>query len=194
LELEKFSEERIKSVQLKHYLENELLILSKYKDKFKDREFVEREMEKIKQELKNVFEKEQALVERRVKAANDFIEAINYVLRKVCEELKPEAFYQIELEKDGYRLVGKDRSGKLIDFEMMSGSERMLASLIFKMALSILLLPTFKILLLDEPFRNLTIKAKEEFLNVLQKTKEFFDQIIILTSEKVEIGNFIELE
>jgi len=74
------------------------------------------------------------------------------------------------------------------------GGERTLVSLAFKMALFSVLLPNLKILILGESFNYFDIIGKEKFLDILQKVKEFFNQIIILTVKKIEIGNLIEVD
>jgi DNA repair exonuclease SbcCD ATPase subunit len=205
LQFGKILEEKEENMACKESLLSNLGMLKECKEKIFEKTqgikcpFIEKIMEDVRMEIERLHEEIMkkthiihVLSEVEKERWRTFLENMNKKLKEIWEIFYPYASFQIELKSD-LNLIGKDESGNLIDFEHMSGGERTLVSLAFKMALFSVLLPNLKILILGESFNYFDIIGKEKFLDILQKVKEFFDQVVILTQERVEIENFVEL-
>jgi DNA repair exonuclease SbcCD ATPase subunit len=157
-------------------------------------------LEKLIKELK-IFEK--ALEKTQVQLRKEFIDTVNYTMNDIWPNIYPyDDFTRITLNIEGgdYVLQLGDRMGRMGNVDgIASGGERSIASLTLRIALSLVLAPQLKWLVLDEPTHNLDSKAIEDLAQTLKtRVGDFVDQIFLIThEEKLEeavTGNLYRLE
>lgn len=130
----------------------------------------------------------QALEQTQVQLREEFVDAVNDVMRQVWERVYPYDDYRtIRLNAEsGYAVELEDENGDWISVNgEVSGGERHSAALTLRIALSILLAPAWKILILDEPTHNLDVTAIEELADTLRTTvTDMVDQLFLITHEE----------
>ena len=124
--------------------------------------------------------------ETQIELRKNFISTINVAMNQIWETLYPYKDFsgiRIEIEENDYVLKLVERSGRVVNVEgNVSGGERSLAALTLRIALSLVLAPHIRILVLDEPTHNLDQKSIEEFARTLrEKINEFVDQVFIIS-------------
>jgi exonuclease SbcC len=159
-----------------------------------------KKLEKILRELK-IFE--QALMATQVELREEFIEAINYYMKKIWSTLYPYGDFvgiRLAVEEGDYVLQLEERSGRFINADgIASGGERNIACLALRIAFSTVLAPQLRLLVLDEPTHNLDVKSVEVLAQTLrERISELTDQVFIIShDEKLEeaiTGNAYRLE
>ncbi|MEM7821537.1 MAG: AAA family ATPase [Candidatus Aenigmatarchaeota archaeon] len=171
--LKKEKEEIIKK------FEERLKIFEKQKEEVKG-------LEKLISELK-VFEK--ALESTQVQLRDEFVEGVNYMMNELWETLYPyQDFVGVRLNIEGgdYVLQLQSRTAEWVNVEgVASGGERSIACLALRIALSLVLAPHLKILVLDEPTHNLDEKSVESLIKTLkERTPQFIDQLFIISHDQ----------
>jgi DNA repair exonuclease SbcCD ATPase subunit len=95
---------------------------------------------------------------------------------------------QIQAEgskKGDYNLELQDRLGNWITVDLVSGGERSMACLALRIAFAKVLVPNFKLLILDEPTHNLDSRGVEELSNALRdRVSDLVDQVLVITHDE----------
>jgi len=97
---------------------------------------------------------------------------------------------RISVEEGDYILQLKNMESKWMNVEgTVSGGERMTAVLVLRIAMTIVLTPNMKMLLLDEPTHNLDRKAVEELAETLRnKVSGIVEQVFLITHDEAMEG------
>jgi exonuclease SbcC len=198
-ELEKF---RSNKIQLSKDLELNLEIANE-KEKFynqilKDLEFFEKNKEEIEflsyasMTLKKLSE---VLVEIQENLRQEFVRNLNEVMNEIWSNIYPYEDYigiRFKIEDRDYLLQLCDLKNRWVNVEgFSSGGERAIASLVMRIALSIILAPKLRILILDEPTHNLDANTIEKLIEILRtKISDLIEQVFIVTHDErlVEAG------
>ena len=129
------------------------------------------------------------LIEVQEILREEFVKTLNEVMNELWNYIYPYEDYigiRFKIENRDYLLQLCDLKNRWINVEgFSSGGERSIASLVMRIALSIVLAPNLKLLALDEPTHNLdsnTIKNLTEILRT--KIAELLDQIFIVTHDE----------
>jgi len=117
-----------------------------------------------------------------------FVDTVNQVMQDLWEKIYPYQDYtsiKLEVDKD-YVLKLKNSVGDWISVEAeVSGGERHSAALVLRIAFSLILAPTLKLLILDEPTHNLDVTAITNLAETLRtRVSNLIDQIFIVTHEE----------
>ncbi len=147
------------------------------------------ELESLEQEM-GVYK--QALLETQLELRTQLVEAINTTMNSIWNAVYPYRDYQnirlIAEEKD-YACEVFDGTWKSLE-SVASGGERACAALVLRVALSMVLTPSFPLLVLDEPTHNLDKGAIELLSHTLQfKVPEVIDQTVVITHEEGLMGS-----
>jgi len=194
-------EERMKSLsELMTEKENRK---KEHEENLKSVETQKKEVSKLEKLIKDLKIFEKALEQTQVQLRTEFVDAVNFTMNDIWPNIYPyEDFANIALNIEGgdYILQLQDRMGRWVNVDgIASGGERSIASLVLRIAFSLVLTPQLKWLVLDEPTHNLDARAMED-LAVTLKTRvgDFVDQIFLIThEEKLEdavTGNLYRLE
>lgn len=157
-------------------------MFQKYKKKVKKMEILVGDLKKL----------EKALKETQVTLRREFVEAVNATMNRIWEHLYPYEDYtniRLSIKERDYVLELKDPGGSWVPVEgMASGGERTTSALALRIAFALVLSPSLKWLVLDEPTHNLDERGKDYLSEVLrEKIVEFIDQIFLIThDEKLE--------
>ena len=129
------------------------------------------------------------LIEVQEILREEFVKTLNEVMNELWNYIYPYEDYigiRFKIENRDYLLQLCDLKNRWVNVEgFSSGGERSIASLVMRIALSIVLAPNLKLLALDEPTHNLdsnTIKNLTEILRT--KIAELLDQIFIVTHDE----------
>jgi len=122
-----------------------------------------------------------------------FIESINDIMDDLWTSIYPYRDYtgiRISVEEGDYILQLKNMEGRWMNVEgTVSGGERMTAVLVLRIAMTIVLTPNMKMLLLDEPTHNLDRKAVEELAETLRtKVSGIVEQVFLITHDEAMEG------
>lgn len=201
-----FSQDEFERIKEKIFsLKNEINVISKEienldslkREKERIGEMIEKEIERynnIKREISD-YEKIAKFLKRfadflqklQIQLRNEFNESLNYLMNEIWRDLYPYDDYQEIRIRGGedYILEIMDREGNWIPIEgQVSGGERQTSALVLRIALSILLSPSLRILILDEPTHNLDSKAIDILSeNLKNKVSGYFDQLFLITHE-----------
>ncbi|MBW6462296.1 MAG: SMC family ATPase [DPANN group archaeon] len=118
-----------------------------------------------------------------------FIETINNIMDDLWTSIYPYKDYtgiQISVDEGDYILKLRNQDETWMNVEgTVSGGERMTAVLVLRIAMSTILAPGMKMLLLDEPTHNLDRKAVEELAETLRtKVSDIVDQVFLITHDE----------
>ncbi|MEM2874787.1 MAG: SMC family ATPase, partial [Candidatus Hadarchaeales archaeon] len=122
-----------------------------------------------------------------------FVDGVNDVMGDLWESIYPYGdFVGIQLSVTGegktgdYVLMLRDRNGNWIPVEgMVSGGERTDACLALRIAFSIVLAPSLKWIVFDEPTHNLDQDAIQELAKVLrERMPDVVRQVLLITHEE----------
>ena len=93
---------------------------------------------------------------------------------------------QISVDEGDYILQLRNMDDTWMNVEgTVSGGERMSAVLVLRIAMSTILAPGMKMLLLDEPTHNLDRKAVEELAETLRtKVSDIVEQVFLITHDE----------
>ncbi|MDY6768584.1 MAG: SMC family ATPase [Candidatus Nanohaloarchaea archaeon] len=148
------------------------------------REAVEAYREKIDvmDDLKHGLETTQTDLRER------FVTSVNDVMEQVWDRIYPYGDYtgiRLNAQED-YALELQDEEGNWISVEgEVSGGERHSSALTLRIALSIVLSPSWQVLMLDEPTHNLDATAIEDLGETLRtRVSDIVDQLFLITHEE----------
>ena len=176
---ERFLNERREQLQS---LEEKKKMFQEYKSQIK-------KMEVLIDDLKK-FEK--ALKETQITLRSEFVEAVNATMDRIWEYLYPYDDYtsiRLSIQGGDYVLELRESGGNWVSVEgIASGGERTTACLALRIAFALVLAPSLKWLVLDEPTHNLDVQGVEYLATVLRdKISEFIEQVFLIThDEKLE--------
>ena len=139
------------------------------------------------EKFRTVLESTQIMLRER------FIESINDIMEDLWVSVYPYSDYtgiRISVEEGDYILQLKNMESKWMNVEgTVSGGERMTAVLVLRIAMTIVLTPNMKMLLLDEPTHNLDRKAVEELAETLRnKVSGIVEQVFLITHDEAMEG------
>ncbi|MDY6761430.1 MAG: SMC family ATPase [Candidatus Nanohaloarchaea archaeon] len=124
----------------------------------------------------------------QVQLRERFVGSVNDVMEDVWDRVYPyQAYQRIRLNAaEGYALKLMDEEGNWIAVEgEVSGGERHAAALTLRIALSIVLSPSWQVLMLDEPTHNLDATAIDDLADTLRtRVADIVDQLFLITHEE----------
>ncbi len=136
----------------------------------------------VMEDLKHGLETTQTQLRER------FVGSVNDVMEEVWDRVYPyQAYQRIRLNAaEGYALELMDAEGNWITVEgEVSGGERHAAALTLRIALSIVLSPSWQVLMLDEPTHNLDATAIDDLADTLRtRVADIVDQLFLITHEE----------
>ncbi len=132
-----------------------------------------------------------ALVETGTELRASLVRSINAIMNDVWTELYPYADYRtirLDSRKDDYMLEahvnGGNGNGWVEINGIASGGERSMACLAMRIALSMVIVPNLKWLILDEPTHNIDENGIGKFIDVLGNSlPKVVEQIFIITHD-----------
>ena len=132
-----------------------------------------------------------ALVETEAELRASLVRSINAIMNDVWAELYPYADYRtirLDSRKDDYMLEahvnGGNGTGWVEINGIASGGERSMACLAMRIALSMVIVPNLKWLILDEPTHNIDENGIGKFIDVLGNSlPKVVEQIFIITHD-----------
>ncbi len=158
----------------------------------KDIEFLEKtksEIEFLEYGYSVLSDFSNTLVEIQEVLRKEFIETLNEVMNEVWAYVYPYEDYigiRFKIDDRDYLLQLCDLKNTWINVEgFSSGGERSIASIVLRIALSVVLAPYMKILILDEPTHNLDSNTIENLTEIFRtKVIDLLDQVIIVTHDE----------
>lgn len=199
-DIEKIRKEFTKLMSKKSELQERMkslseLIIEKEKrkkeqeEKLKLIETQKKEISKLGKLIKDLKIFEKALEKTQVQLRMEFIDTVNYAMNDLWPNIYPYGdFTNIALNIEGgdYVLQLKDTLERWVNVDgFASGGERSIASLVLRIAFSLVLAPQLKWLVLDEPTHNLDAKAIGDLaLTLKTRVGDFVDQIFLITHEE----------
>ncbi|MBN2095220.1 MAG: AAA family ATPase [Candidatus Aenigmarchaeota archaeon] len=147
------------------------------------------EIEQLKYSTETLDKFSEVLSEVQGKLREEFVLTLNEVMNEVWSELYPYEDYsaiRFKIEDNDYTLQLCDLKSNWVNVEgISSGGERAIASFVMRVALSIILAPNLKLLILDEPTHNLDAETIENLTEILRtKMTDLIDQIFIVTHDE----------
>ncbi len=130
-----------------------------------------------------------SLIEIQEVLREEFVKTLNEVMNELWGYIYPYEDYtgiRFKIENRDYLLQLCDLKNRWVNVEgFSSGGERVIASLVMRIALSVVLAPNLKLLVLDEPTPNLDSNTIENLTEVLRtKITELFEQVFIVTHDE----------
>ncbi|MCD6477288.1 MAG: SMC family ATPase [Candidatus Aenigmarchaeota archaeon] len=173
-------------------LERTKQIIEKYKDEINYLENLSSQLAILKDAL--VFTQEQLRI--------NFIDAVNQAMQTIWNNIYPYNDYtsiKLEIENGDYVLKLQDINGWVNADGIVSGGERTIACLALRIAFSLVLVPTLRLLILDEPTANLDANGVKTLAEVLKNNVDnIVDQVFLITHnpemEAAVSGNLYKLE
>lgn len=144
---------------------------------------------------------ESALEQTQLELRERFIKSLNKLMDDIWQKVYPYHDYSsIRLNVDSdYNLELLNEEKEWISVEgQVSGGERHTAALSLRVALSLILSPALKVLILDEPTHNLDNQAIEDLGKTMKtKVSDLIDQLFLVTHEErletAVTGNYYKL-
>ncbi|NOQ55811.1 MAG: AAA family ATPase [Nanohaloarchaea archaeon] len=163
--------------------------LSVLKDQAKLVKTNEKQIEMMKDRLPELERFKIVLETTQIMLREQFIESINNIMEDLWFSVYPYKDYtgiQISVDEGDYILQLRNMDDTWMNVEgTVSGGERMTAVLVLRIAMSTVLAPGMKMLLLDEPTHNLDRKAVEELAETLRtKVSDIVDQVFLITHDE----------
>jgi exonuclease SbcC len=129
------------------------------------------------------------LVEVQEILRQEFVKTLNEVMNEIWNDIYPYEDYigiRFKIEEKDYLLQLCDLKNKWMNVEgFSSGGERAIASLVMRIALSVILAPKLKILILDEPTHNLDTNTIENLIEILRtRITDLIEQLFIVTHDE----------
>ncbi len=139
----------------------------------------------------NISKFKRALSETQTVLRGQLISSINSIMGEVWTELYPYGDYPsiiIDASEDDYSLMLKVLSNNEYAWEdvnsIASGGERSIACLAMRIAMSLVLVPNLKWIILDEPTHNIDSEGLSKFVRMFSDTLPgLVDQIFIITHD-----------
>ncbi len=162
------------------------------KQMMKDIEFLEKtktDIEFLEYGSSTLSDFSNILVEIQEILRKEFIETLNEVMNEIWGCVYPYEDYigiRFRIEDRDYLLQLCDLKNRWINVEgFSSGGERSIASIVLRIALSVVLVPYMKILVLDEPTHNLDSNTINNLTEIFRtKITDLLDQVIIVTHDE----------
>ncbi|RLG93116.1 hypothetical protein DRO29_07935, partial [Candidatus Bathyarchaeota archaeon] len=188
IKLSKDLELNLKIGQEKEKLYNQIL---------KDLEFFEKnkkEAEFLSYASATLKKLSEVLVEVQENLRQEFVRNLNEVMNEIWSNIYPYEDYigiRFKIEDRDYLLQLCDLKNRWINVEgFSSGGERAIASLVMRIALSVILAPKLRILILDEPTHNLDSNTIEKLIEILRtKISDLVEQVFIVTDDERVINS-----
>jgi exonuclease SbcC len=163
----------------KSEIENEISLIEKEKSDVKNLEVILKDLKKFEAALKNT----------QVNLRGEFIHSVNDTMSEIWSDIYPYRDFvnsRLHIKDRDYILQLETTNGRWIDVDgIASGGERSIASLVLRIAFSIVLAPQIKMLVLDEPTANLDTRAIEDLSTTLRdRVDAILNQVFIVTHEK----------
>ncbi len=142
--------------------------------------------------LANMNKFKAALIETEAQLRNRLVDSINSIMQSVWPELYPYGDYaniRLEAGKDDYSLqanlvVNGNDSWQSVD-AIASGGERSVACLAMRIALSMVIVPNLRWIILDEPTHNIDSNGIDKLVQVLGGTlPSVVDQVFVITHDE----------
>ncbi|MFB6265461.1 MAG: hypothetical protein ABEI07_00070, partial [Candidatus Nanohaloarchaea archaeon] len=129
-----------------------------------------------------------ALEETQMELRQEFVSSVNEVMDEVWDRVYPYDDYDtLRLNpEEGYAVELQDSEGNWVSVEgQVSGGERHSSALALRIALSIVLAPSWQVLILDEPTHNLDTATIEDLAETLRtRVSEIVEQLFLITHEE----------
>ncbi|MCL4403201.1 hypothetical protein M1310_00435 [Candidatus Marsarchaeota archaeon] len=133
-----------------------------------------------------------ALVETEAELRSMLVGSINEMMYGLWPELYPYGDYdgvRLDAMKDDYvleaRRSGNSNSEWIPIDTIASGGERSIASLALRIAMSMVIVPNLRILMLDEPTHNIDSAGMDKMISVLTETlPNIVEQIFVITHDE----------
>lgn len=133
-----------------------------------------------------------ALVETEAELRSMLVGSINEMMYGLWPELYPYGDYdgvRLDAMKDDYvleaRRSGNSNSEWIPIDTVASGGERSIASLALRIAMSMVIVPNLRILMLDEPTHNIDSAGMDKMISVLTETlPNIVEQIFVITHDE----------
>ncbi len=142
--------------------------------------------------LNNMNRFKQALIETEASLRNNLVSAVNNIMYSLWPQLYPYSDYKglrLYAKSDDYSLEaniidGSNDTWVSID-SIASGGERSLSCLTMRIALSMVIVPNLKWIILDEPTHNIDSNGIEKIVNVFgNNLPKIVDQIFVITHDE----------
>ncbi len=142
--------------------------------------------------LNNMNRFKQALIETEASLRNNLVSAVNNIMYSLWPQLYPYSDYKglrLYAKSDDYSLEtnmvdGSNDVWTSID-SIASGGERSLSCLTMRIALSMVIVPNLKWIILDEPTHNIDSNGIEKIVNVFgNNLPKIVDQIFVITHDE----------
>jgi len=158
----------------------------------RDLDFLEmnkREIEFLSHASKTLAKLSNSLIEVQETLREEFVKTLNEVMNEIWNDLYPYEDYigiRFKIEERDYLLQLCDLKNKWMNVEgFSSGGERAIASLVMRIALSVILAPRLKVLMLDEPTHNLDSNTMEKLIDILKThISNLIEQLFIVTHDE----------
>jgi len=146
------------------------------------------EIDSIESGIIDVSKFKRILEETQISLREQFIESINLTISLFWKALYPyDDYIDMRLEVDNdYLLQIMNSDNVWVSVEgIVSGGERMMAVLVLRLAMSVILAPNIKWILLDEPTHNLDTQAVDRIANAFRNNiSNLMDQMFIITHDE----------
>ncbi|RLJ02166.1 MAG: hypothetical protein DRP10_02140 [Candidatus Aenigmatarchaeota archaeon] len=168
-------------------------------EKEKSLEQIEKELEFLERNKKEILFLDYAnttltnfantLIEVQEILRQEFVKTLNEVMNEIWSYIYPYEDYigiRFKIENRDYLLQLCDLKNKWINVEgFSSGGERAIASLVMRIALSVVLAPNLRLLVLDEPTHNLDANTIRNLTEILRtKITDLLEQTFIVTHDE----------
>jgi DNA repair protein SbcC/Rad50 len=148
-------------------------------------------LEKRRKMLENLNKFKSALVDAGAALRNRLVLSINQLMHGIWRDIYPYRDYEdlrLSAKKDDYILEASARSPEGLVWlpvdSVASGGERSIACLSMRIALSMVVVPNLKWIILDEPTHNIDNNGIEKLVNVISDLlPKIVEQIFIITHE-----------
>jgi exonuclease SbcC len=172
-----------------------------FEEQIKEIENLEKKEQQINLELTKLKAFENALILTQIQLREYIIEQINKALKVIWPIIYPyEDWTELKItsEPEGYKVYLFHNEWKSIE-AFPSGGEKACAALCLRIALSFLLVPNLKWLILDEPTHNLDLNTVNKLADALNKNlPNLVSQTIVITHEerlvKEDANNIIRFD
>ena len=174
-----------------------IIEMTKEKERFfnqleEDLEFLEKnkkEIEFLSYAQKILTNLSHTLIEVQENLRQEFVKTLNEIMNEIWSDIYPYEDYigiRFKIDDRDYLLQLCDLKNRWINVEgFSSGGERAIASLVMRIALSIILAPKLKVLMLDEPTHNLDTNTIQKLIDILRtRISDLIEQLFIVTHDE----------
>jgi exonuclease SbcC len=154
---------------------------------------IEEKVERMRGMISNMNKFKSALVETESSLRNRLVSSINALMQEVWLQIYPYGDYpalRLNAGKDDYLLeaatgTGADGTATWVDLNgVASGGEKSIACLAMRIAMSMVIVPNLRWLILDEPTHNIDENGISKLVQVLgESLPKIVDQVFIITHD-----------